>query len=207
MPDKLETQLRQLVEWENGGSLPQNLTQDLRVALFNAINSRINWDAEILVEGHFSSTTDPKKPFRQRSINFERQLGQRQQAIVQLTVPLDRKSFTDPVLAIQGMLLFGHYGHWRFQYAGQSGSSYFRKYAQQLDAWSQAVLDQIRRPTKTGVAWNPAPAAAELLALAARMANKPVASKTSADEQLSRPFRENRERRVRPPFRVLEGPL
>lgn len=188
LPEKLRTQLRQLEEWQNRGSLAQTLTQELRVALFSAISSRINWDAEILVEGYFSNSTDPKRPFRQRSINFERQLGQRQQAIVQLTVPVDHKSFTDAALAIQGLLLFSHYGNWRFQYGGQPGAYYLRKYAQQLDTWAHAVLEQLRRPTKSGSRWNPAPAAAEILALAARMANRPAASKAATDDQVSALF-------------------
>ncbi len=74
---------------------------------------------------------------------------------MQLTIPTDQKSFTDAALALQGMLLFVHHGSWRFQYGGQSGSYYLRKYAQQLDGWAQTVLDQLRRPTKAGVSVEP----------------------------------------------------
>ena len=195
LPDKLETQLRQLDEWQNGwssgwrngGKLPQNLVNALREAVFDAVKARINWDAEILVEGFFSGQ-EPKKPFRQRSVNFEGQSTQRTQAVVQLTIPTDQKSYEDTAIALQGLLLFAHHGSWRFQFGGHTGSYFLRTYAEQLDGWARIVLDQLRRPTSAGNAWDPAPAAAELLALAARMGNRPVASKTAPDDHLSAIF-------------------
>jgi hypothetical protein len=187
LPEKLDRVLRQLDEWTNKAPLQQESVNELRPLVFAAVHERLNWDAEILVRGHFSGQ-EAKRPFRQRSVNFENQKPNHTAAVVRLTIPLDATSLTDAALALQGLLLFDHYGHWNFSFGNHGGSFYFRRYAQELDRWTKAVLDQIRRPTTSGAAWNPAPAAAELLALAARMANRPGASKTALDEQITALF-------------------
>jgi hypothetical protein len=193
LPEKVKVQLRQLDDWQNGstngwpknfGKLDQGLVQSLREVVFDAVKSRIDWDGELLVEGFFSGK-ETTKPFRPRSVNFHGTLTQKSQSVVQLTIPTDQKSYTDAALALQALVLLNHYGSWVFTYEGRHGSYYLRRYAQQLETWVEAVLAQIRRPTNNGEVWNPAPAAAELLALAARMANRPVASKTAAEDHLS----------------------
>jgi hypothetical protein len=196
LPDKVKGQLQQLDDWQNGsvggwpnnfGKLDQGLVQHLRELVFDTVKARINWDAELLVEGFFSGK-ETAKPFRPRSVNFHGTLTQKTPSVVQLTIPIDQKSYTDAALALQSLILFTHYGSWRFVYEGRHGSYYLRRYAQQLDIWAAAIVAQIRHPTTMGEAWNPAPAAAEILALAARMANRPVASKTSVEDHLSAAF-------------------
>ena len=191
LPEKVKAQLRQLDDWQNGstngwpknfGKLEQGLVQSLRLVVYPAVKARINWDGELLVEGYFSGDA---KPFRRVSVNFHGTLTQKTPSVVQLTIPTDQKSYTDAALALQALVLLSHYGSWRFTYEGRHGSYYLRRYAQQLETWAATVLAQVRRPTSKGEPWNPAPAAVELLALGARMVNRPVASKTAAEDHLS----------------------
>jgi hypothetical protein len=92
LPDRLSEHLGKLDEWQNGAQLPQTLVNDLREWLFPAIRAYINWDAELLLQGHFCGTGG--RPFQGRSINFLRQVSQRSQgAAVMLSIPLDGQSF------------------------------------------------------------------------------------------------------------------
>jgi hypothetical protein len=193
LPEMVTTQLKKLDDWQNYskngwpknfGKLDQGLVQSLRTVVFDAVKGRINWDGELLVEGFFAGDTG-NKPFKRLSVNFEGQSVQKSIAQVKLSIPTSQSSFTDAALALQALILFKHHGSWRFTYNGRHGSYFLRRYAQQLETWVETVLAQIRRPTNNGEAWNPVPAAAELLALAARMASRPVASKTAAEDHLS----------------------
>ena len=155
--------------------------------VFDAIQAHIDWDSELLVRGQFCGS-EGNKPFRKRSINFERAAVQRLACDYHRADSRPPTSFTDAAIALQGLVLFDHHKSWRFQYANQPGSYYLRKYADQLGLWGQTVVDQIRRPRMSGERWDPVPAATELLAIGARMAGRPVASKTSLDDQIAAIF-------------------
>lgn len=189
LPPNLEKMLREIDSWSNNGVLLQGTVNTLRKPIFESVQARINWDAEHLVEGFFCGAG---RPFKQTSVNFYRQDRQQMQAVVQLTIPLDptaSNAFTDAAIALQGLLLAGHYKGWKFRYGNHPGSFYLRRYAEQLEGWSDSVLSQVRKPSKSATApWDPAPAAAELLALAARMVNRPVASRTTVDTQINALF-------------------
>jgi hypothetical protein len=187
LPDRLADHLRKLDEWQNGAQLPQTLVNDLREWLFPALRAHINWDTELLLQGQFCGTGG--KPFQGRSINFVRQTAQRSQgAAVMLSIPLDGRSFTDSAIAMQGLLLFAHHKSWAFQHDNRPGSYYFRKYAAELDRLSHDILRQVRAPVASGAAWDPVPAAVELLAIGARMAGRPQSSKTALEDQVSALF-------------------
>ncbi|HEX8395042.1 MAG TPA: protein DpdH [Longimicrobium sp.] len=181
IPQSLAESITLLDAWARGDAFPQRLGNDLRKPLFEAISARIDWDAELLLRGAFQGAGG--KPFQPRSINFLRgtQAGS---ATVQLVLPLAGSPITQTAIALQGMLLYEHHGHWKFP----SGGRYLRAYARELDRWSEAVLVQLRRPRTSGEAWDPVPAAAELLAIGARMAGRPQASADSMHEQVSALF-------------------
>ena len=178
IPFALADKIRIIDQWQNGSSLPQTLAQEVRELMFANIDSRIDWDSELLLQGQFSGKNS-KKAFKQKSINFQNnfkaknvQLQDASLAMsggISLVVPL---SFTEAdlretAIAFQGMLLYNHYKHWQFP----DGAKHFRIYARQLEQWSEAVLERIRAyPRKSGEPWNPLPAAVELVALGARMA-------------------------------------
>jgi hypothetical protein len=190
LPARLAEQLEHLDDWSNEGTLSQELVNALRKLVFDSVRARINWDAELLVEGFFCGEG---RPFKRTSVNFHRQSRQQMQALVQLTIPLEagaQNAFTDAAIALQGLLLANHYGGWDFRHGNRPGSFYLRRYAEQLERWSASVLSQVRRPARNAAesAWDPALAAAEILALVARMANRPAASRTTVDTQLAALF-------------------
>jgi hypothetical protein len=187
LPPPIPEHLQSLDRWQNNGEIPPLLVTYIREVLFPAIRARINWDAELLLPGHFAGSGG--KPFQGRSLNFVRQTTQRAQgASVMLTIPLEGQSITDAAIALQGLILFSHHKDWSFRHEGIHGSYYLRKYAAALGRWSDEVLRQIRCPRTSGGAWDPVPAAVELLAIAARMAGRPQASRTSLADQVSALF-------------------
>jgi len=190
--DQLPTQVLGLIElldaWSNGGPLPQNEVQILRGLVFDAVRDRVNWDAELLVEGFFCG---PSRPFKRTSVNFVRQTRQQAQAEIELRIPLDPSApnaFTDAALALQGLVLAKHSQGWNYRYGNHSGSFYLRRFSAELDRWTQHVLGQIRRPAKGGKVWDPAAAAAELILIGARMANRPPANRVTLDTQVNALF-------------------
>jgi hypothetical protein len=184
LPARLTEQLRLLDAWSNGETLSQAIVNALRKPIFDSVQARINWDAELLVKGFFCGDG---RPFKRTSVNFHRQGPQRMPALVQLTIPLDPtapNAFTNAAIALQGLLLAAHHKSWNFRFENHPGSFYLRRYAEQLERWAAAVRSQLRKPHRDDTNWDPAPAAAELLALAARMAGRPIPSKTTTDTQL-----------------------
>ncbi len=165
----IEEALLALDRWQNGAVLPQSVTNDLREGVYYAIENRIDWDSALLLKGEFASATSTA-PFRQRSINFKNQATQKTTALVQLTLPLTGSDLTRTALALQGLLLFTHFGHWNFEWGGRTGSQYQRDYACALERWAESVLYQIRCAFLPEGRFDPVPAAVELLALSSRLA-------------------------------------
>ncbi|QDV37414.1 protein DpdH [Tautonia plasticadhaerens] len=187
LPARLDEQLRLLNEWQNGGRLSQNLVNELRDLVFEAVQAHIDWDSELLVRSSISQKSG-MKPFKRVSVNFHRMGTAQGQAAVLLVLPTDGRSFTDTAISLQALLLFRHHGNWRFEFDHQPGSYYFRWYAQELGHWSDHVLGQLRKPRRSGEPWDPVPAAAEVLAITARMAGRPPASKTALEDHLGALF-------------------
>lgn len=190
--DELPAHVAGLIElldaWSNGGVLPQDEVQGLRKLVFDAVRSRANWDAELLVEGFFCGDA---RPFKRTSVNFVRQTRQQRQAEIQLIIPLDPNgpnAFTDAALALQGLVLAKHFRGWNYRFGNHAGSFYLRRFATEIDRWTKHVLGQIRSPAKGAAEWDPAPAAAELLSLGARMANRPPANRVTLETQLNALF-------------------
>jgi hypothetical protein len=170
IPENLAKKIEILNGWNNQSILPQGgVTQDLRAFIFPAIVQYIEWDNEMLLEKTFASNSS--KYFKQRNIVFYSPRVTREQITgVKLTLPLnpdDADNFRETAIAFQGILLYSHYKHWKFK----NGDRYFRTYSKQLEKWSQYVLTAIRRyPRESGEAWNPLPAAVELLSISSTMA-------------------------------------
>jgi energy-coupling factor transporter ATP-binding protein EcfA2 len=169
IPDNLAKKIDILNSWNNQNILPQDVAKDLREFIFPAIVQYIEWDNEILLEKTFASNSS--KYFKQRNIVFYSPRVTRETiAGVKLTLPLnpdDADDFRETAIGFQGILLYSYYKHWKFK----DGDRYFRTYSKQLEKWSQYVLVAIRRyPRESGEAWNPVPAAVELLAITATMA-------------------------------------
>ncbi|GAA6623058.1 protein DpdH [Scytonema sp. NUACC26] len=167
--------LKKLDNWNNQGDLSQDIAQNLRDFIFPAIVQRIEWDSEILLEKEFASSGS--KYFKQKNIVFHSPKVTRETiAGVKLKLPLNPDNsdeFRETAIAFQGIIQYKYYKNWKFP----DGDRYFRLYSKYLEKWSQYVLDGIRRyPRESGEAWNPVPAAVELLAITATMAGHPTDS-------------------------------
>jgi hypothetical protein len=169
VPDKLAEKLKILDDWNNQQILPDAIAKDIREFIFPAIIQKIEWDTEMLLKSAFVGGSG--KLFLQRNVIFHNPKVKRgSYAGVILSLPLNPDNsdeFRESAIAFQGILQYSHYKHWKFPH----GDRYFRAYAKQIERWSQYVLEQIRLyPRESGEAWNPVPAAVELLAIAATMA-------------------------------------
>lgn len=175
IPDKLTNQLQILDRWNNREILPQDIGGELRPLIYSAIIERIEWEAEMLLQGSFASS-DSKYFKRRNLIFYSPKITRETISGVKLSLPLnpdDPDDFRESAIAFQAILQYNYYKDWKFP----DGDRYFRTYAKQLEKWSQYVLEQIRLyPRESGDAWNPVPAAVELLAIAATMAGYPTNS-------------------------------
>lgn len=176
IPEKLAKQLADLDNWNNQAILSQEIEKPIREFIYPAVLERIEWDTEMLIKGSFASSS---QIFKQRNVlvHSPRVRGEAANySGILLYLPLnpdDEKEFRETAIAFQGILQYSHYKHWKFP----DGHRYFCAYANQLERWSQYVLEQIRcRPRKSGEPWDPVPAAVELLAIAARMSGHSTSS-------------------------------
>lgn len=164
----LETNLEELTNWsnfspENPHTLTQSLREKLGQSVVNAIKEGIDWDGEMLLESQFVSQTD-NTPFKRTSVSFS-PTGQAPQRLndIQLNLPMNAEELPATAIALKGLILFEHHGHWNFP----RGAEYQREFANQLDRWSEHVLKQVR--ALGGDLYDPVPAVAEVLAIGARL--------------------------------------
>lgn len=179
LPTKLAEQLQALDQWRTGTPLPQLVAQALFPLVFDAINTRIDWDVSLLLKKQFvpqffKSKTNIhfRNDFKGRNTSSSDNFKYLPRGI-NLILPIEEPDFGDTTLALQAILLYHHYKHWRFD----NGVTYFRIYARKLEEWSNFVLNEIPKiPAKSNTVWNPVPAVVELLAIANRMAGRSMDS-------------------------------
>lgn len=154
---RLPTHIPTLHKWANGEIvLPSAVVNELRVLVYGAIESYIDWDLLGMERIAVAGTTTPKAAFRQTSINFEAQQTQRLTALV--AIDLGRGS----ALALEALLSFKHYQNWDFP----DGVQLLTNLMEYLEQWSTLVKQQLLRLFGPQGAWHPVMAAAELLAIA-----------------------------------------
>jgi len=190
-PTEAERQLQkreeQLGKWANHSPLPQSAVQDLRGLVHSSVVSRIDWDGKGLSKTFFSGRT--RTEFCKTSIDFDggemKQDVQSKGRRIRLRLPLDGQSADDVQIALVGLLRAQHRGNWTFE----KGRDYLLKASECLDAWTDHVLDQIRRPSRDRPPWDPAPAAAELLAVRARLGGADLHPKVPLRDRVDALFR------------------
>jgi hypothetical protein len=167
---ELQGQIDELNRWVTGDVLGKSLENILRPAVLDAVCSRIDWDAELLLRTSFTGGTG--KPFQGRNIQFiakGKTVHVSSQGVT-LNLPLvdteDERS--DTILAFYAIVRHRHYKGWDYP----QGFDDYLHYTRMLDRWSQHVLNQVRAPRKSGKAWDPVPAMAELLAVSASLAGR-----------------------------------
>ena len=177
LPPALEAQLRAIDDWSSErAKLQFDITNALRAVLRDAIANHIDWDCALLVRGEFVGP----KGFDGTSINFLNQASTKSARGYVLSIPDDPKQLSDAALALKGLLLFRHHRNWKFP----DGAKYFRIYAQHLDIWGERILEFAKTTRANTVAWNPVPAAIELLALDARVSGRISGAKAGLADHL-----------------------
>jgi hypothetical protein len=184
---RLQKKEEQLGKWTNETPLPQSTVQDLRGLVHSSVVSRIDWDAEDLSQKFFSNRT--RTEFCNTSIDFNG--GEMQQDVqskgrrIRLRLPLDGQTPDDVQIALVGLLRAQHHGDWRFE----KGRDYLLKASDCLDVWVEHILDQLRRPSRDRPQWDPAPVAAELLAVRARLGGADLRPKIPLRDRVDALFR------------------
>ncbi len=166
LPPQLLSDLKELDEWQNGAAMSQRLSQNLRELIFSAIEEYIDWDANLMLKSNFVGNS---KPFRQNGISFLNQSTQAGKVQVPLKIPLNGTIRADDALALQGMLLYGHYKNWTFE----NHEVYFAAYAECMEEWSQYVLENLKNLSGNS-GTQLIPALAECMTIAMLMSGKNV---------------------------------
>ncbi len=162
LPKKVQDQVNLIENWNNGGKLPQTLSQDLREHLYEAINSYIDWNSEFLSEPWFK-----KDLWKVKGINFHEQATVIPKSLIKIVLPLEKDEWNDTSIVLTGILLYKHHKHWNFK----EGKTYFRYFARYIAKWSESILRQIKELKEKDV-FNPVPFAVEVLAVGAAMNGK-----------------------------------
>jgi hypothetical protein len=174
IPKKLEEQIQSLNQWRTGDSLPQSVAQDLYPLIFDALETRINWDAYLLLKSKFlpqffkaGTNIHFRNDFKGRHVGASYELKTKKGINLLLPITSEESDWGETTLALQAILLYQHYKHWQFD----NGVTYFLIYARKLEEWSDFVLSEISKlPSKSRTTFDPVPAVVELLAITGRMA-------------------------------------
>ncbi|MFC2034890.1 protein DpdH [Chloroflexota bacterium] len=179
---ELQNDLNQLNEWINDEKfrLSQALVQRLRERLFEHVTHFIDWDNEMLVKSFY---VGPTKAFQRTSINFIKQGTQFGQNPVRIELPLDN-DFNSASLALQGLLLNEHHGHWAFN----DGNLHFQSFIKLLENSSNEVLRQLRQLQIEKEKWDPVPTAVELLAIGAKLRGESVSDQDELGDGINSLF-------------------
>jgi hypothetical protein len=168
---RLPPHVATLRKWANAEIvLPSAVVNDLRVLVYGAVESYIDWDMLGMQKSAVAGPTTPKAAFRQTSINFESQQTTRMAALV--TLDLRR----DSALALEALLSFKHHESWDFP----DGVQLLTNLMEFLERWSTQVKQQLTALFGMQNGWHPVAATAELLAITQYLCGK-VKLDTSPD--------------------------
>lgn len=160
-----------LDSWANGGVLEQAKTPRLREIVYSAIEEAIDWDAAGFERAAFAGAS-ANRPFRQRSIYFQKQDTQRMSAQIQLIIPpegSDETAFRQTALALQGLTLAAERGgEWTFP----NGFMMLLALQECLASWTSKVVEQVRALPGSSDHWDPVAGAVEVLGVGACLAGK-----------------------------------
>jgi hypothetical protein len=165
--------ISELQTWESAKLvLPSTTVTPLRELVFETLESYIDWDAlgfkkSDIVTGSGGGSI----AFKKTSINFHGQQTQLGIALVTLTLPLEPKStkdWRDTALALQALVMFSRNRNWDFEDAPVM----LPILMEMLEKWAHFVQREIRQLYSSTKNWDPAIAAAELLALGIHQSGK-----------------------------------
>lgn len=135
LPAELVKKLDALEAWQQGKKLQP---QPYREPIERALVSRIDWNTEQLTQDAV------KDLFKLGWINFQNQYGEPTGSSRQfsLKLPLPGDEAAHVAVALKALLLHEHHCGWNFPDAAKLAAAY----ANQLERWTEAVLENLRRP-------------------------------------------------------------
>lgn len=152
----MPTHVSTLRKWANSEMvLPSSVVNDLRILVYGAIESHIDWDMLGMERTAVAGATTTKA-FRQTCIHFESQQTLRIPTMLTLEIP--RAS----ALALEALLSFRHYQSWEFP----DGVQLLTNLMESLENWATQIQQQLHALFGPQKGWHPVAAAAELLAIA-----------------------------------------
>ena len=183
IPQPVRERLQALETWANGGPMT-GITNDVRALVTSAVMATIDWDREGLERIVFGGTRGtPRDSFAPTSIDFARQDTRETARTVKLRLPLSDE--TDSQLrtarALEGLVNFDHYGHWRFP----QGREQLLRVSEEVPLWAEHVAQQLRRVHDPEREWDPVASSVEVLAVGAALASRPPQVDASLSERLA----------------------
>ena len=146
--------------------LSQSHVNTLREHVFAALEAFVDWDALGIVKREACQGTNGL--FQRSSINFDRQQVQQSQREVVLQLPRDPTKLSQTAVALEALVRAKQNNGWDFERGGEQ----LAFLQNELQAWADEVIGQIRRIFWETQDWDPTVESAELLALAGFQSGK-----------------------------------
>ena len=157
--------------WANSREMTR-VTNRLRDLVFRSVVGVIDWDGEGLEKSVFAGSRGTRRDsFQQIGIDFLGQDTNSFNLVVSLRLPLqdDDESHLQTALALQGLAIFDHLGHWDFE----NGLDLYLAVSRELPRWASHVVTQLRRVHDPKEEWDPVASAVEVLCVGAALASRP----------------------------------
>ena len=188
-PPGVPQAVQELRDWRAGGHLSQKLSQTLRERLYAQMVRSIDWDRFGLQQTQFVGATGPARPFRQLSIEFERQETKFTANVpVRIRLPFDSDDetvFNRTATALEGLLEAERHGHWQYP----NGEEMLCAFLDVVERCCADIVRQLKGLEGNREAWDPVAAAMELLATTAALGGLLPTSGADAETVLERCFR------------------
>ncbi len=158
-------------QWANSREMTR-VTNRLRELVFRSVVGAIDWDGEGLEKAVFAGGRGTRRDsFQQVGIDFLGQDTDSLNLFVSLRLPIqdDDESHLQTALALQGLAIFDHFGHWNFE----NGLDLYLAVSRELPKWASQVVAQLRRVHDPRAEWDPVASAIEVLCVGAALASKP----------------------------------
>lgn len=155
-------------QWIGGQGLDQSVANNLRLLIFSAVSSAIDWDMVGLAKASFVGRTG--KAFQTASISFDRQTTQvRNDLQVKLVIPGTLLQPEMTAAALQGLMRASKD---QFRWEFPNGEKMLSAFLDCVDVWVKDVEAQLCNICQPTLQWNQAAAAVELLCVGAAIGGK-----------------------------------
>ncbi len=176
--DPVQELYRILTAWANNKQdLPQNVVTELRQLVYEAVDSNLRWDSELLVRDMLIG-----KVFRATSINFSGQGVAKGIAPVSIELPLPGQERAEVALVLRALKRF----QVRRSLQHEDSFQDLQRVGPAVRKWADAIRTQILRPIESsGSGWDLVAVAVEVLTQGSRLANPSLQIPASLAEHIN----------------------